>query len=158
MSTAPDCLETGGDRRDLLKPKQRRAVKLIAQGLTYRSVAKEVGCGVTTIALWRKTNPAFNAAVEQELLAFEEEADATLRSSLPFAMHNVRRLMQCGNDSVELGASRTVMEGWEKLLRARQLEQKIADLEARLEAAVARAEAVAALSPDPLRNDPDDAV
>jgi len=116
-----------------LKPNQRRAIKLIAQGLTIRRVATELDISPNTIHVWRRTIPEFDLAVETELRIFEEEATHSLRACLPLAVSNVQRLMDCGNENVELGASKTVLDGWERLLRGRLVEQQLDELEKRME-------------------------
>lgn len=116
-----------------LTPRQRRAVKLIAQGRPLTHVAKELGIGTSTIQLWKSTKPEFNLAVEVELRNLEQLADDELRSAFAPAVLNARRLLACGQESVELGASRLVIESVDKLLLRRSQQDEIDDLRARVQ-------------------------
>lgn len=114
--------------RSALTPLQRRAVKMVAMGRPFRVIARELEIGETTIHRWKKEKPEFNFAVEQELRALEQLADDELRSAFPVAVTNARRLLSCQNESVELGASRLVIESVDKIIARRNLANEVDEL------------------------------
>jgi len=127
------------------------------QGKTFEATAREIGCCSETIRRWRRDNQSFADKIEEGLASLEQQAEDLLRGGLPASMQRVHELVDSTNESVALGAAKVSLEGWERLMRARQVDMRIAELEARLEAAVAAAERQAGIAPpdaDQPRNDP----
>lgn len=133
-----------------LTPKQRLAVKLIAQGKLFTKVAKEIGCTNDTISRWRREVPAFNEALEEELAAAENTAREAMRQAMVPAMNTVHELLTCGNENVRLGAANSIFGNWERLVKNMRIEDQIAAMEQRL--ALMRDAADQALEP----RDPDE--
>ena len=130
-----------------LTAQQQRALVLLLEGKSFAAAAREIGVGPDTIRRWRSTNPAFIAKLDEGLHQLEQQAEDMLRGGLPASMQRVQSLVDSTNESVALGAAKVNLEGWDRLLKARSLDKRIAELEQRLEAAVLAAEQKAGIAP-----------
>jgi len=116
-----------------LTPRQRRAVELLAAGLSYREAASELGIGEATLRRWRK-KPLFAAALRE---AEKQIWDATIRKLRALGERAVHALGKAlddpdGTPSSRIAAAKTILEMSAKaeiFARLEDLENRLARLE-----------------------------
>jgi hypothetical protein len=110
------------------------AVASLAGGSTIRDTAKVCGCSEKTIAR-RLKQPEFQQQVREARAALIDQALDKLTVASTEAADTLRELLKCAEPKVRLGAARTVIELGLKLRDAAEVEERIAQLEAALNAA-----------------------
>ena len=86
----------------MLKAKQAKAISLQVQGLNYSDVAKRVGVTPQTITQWRKQ--------AEFRTAYDESLHALLDNSIPQAIEILLHCLKSNNESVALGAAKTILD------------------------------------------------
>lgn len=109
---------------NLLDDRQKRAVQLIAAGMTYQEVAEQLGTTYTTIYRWRQ-KPAFKVELEkanenkatggQNEEQMKEELDAYRRGRMDGlvmqAINTLASVMATGqNEGAKVNAAKYVLE------------------------------------------------
>ena len=106
-------------------------IAALACGATQEAAAAKAGVSLATVQR-RMQNPEF----KQRLLQFRSEMVGRLAGNLTVASGEAVRtlmdLLKNGTPTVRLGASRTILETGTKLRESADLEQRVMDLEQRL--------------------------
>jgi uncharacterized protein YjcR len=121
-----------------LKPRQRKAVLMTAEGMQLRQIAQQLGVGYTTLLSWGR-NPAYVRAVDEALQHIESEATKELQQGYGDAVQKARELLKSQSESIALGAAKLiintmnhVVERRESATRWAELSEQIESLEKRL--------------------------
>jgi hypothetical protein len=104
---------------------------LVAAGQTLTDAAASAGVSRRT-ATRRAADPAFRALVQRLRGDMVAQALGRMASHMAQAADTLHALLAAESDSVKLGAARSLLELGVKLRDSVELEQRLADLEARL--------------------------
>ena len=104
----------------------------LASGQTIRDAAKAAGVGERT-ATRRLAEPAFRRQVAQLQTEMIQRALGQLSDAASEAVATMRKLLTAKSESVRLAAGRSILELGTRLRDALELEQRLFDLERRIE-------------------------
>ncbi len=112
--------------------KDERLLAALAAGLTVLEAAKQAEVSPRT-AHRRLKLPAFRARLSELRAAILEQATDVLANLSAEAARHLGELMRCADsETVQYNAARSILELASKLMFERELEERIAALEARL--------------------------
>ena len=104
----------------------------LAVGHTVRDSARQAGIGERT-ATRRLADPEFRQLVAALRADMIGRALGRLSDTAREAVDKLRDLLSAGSDSVKLGAARSILELGTKLRESVELEQRLSELEQRIE-------------------------
>lgn len=123
--TPDDTPEVGG-----LDARREAVALLLAGGSTQTRAAREVKVGVASVKRWCR-EPEFARRVRELRSAMVDRALGKLADSMSYAAHTLVELCVPGvQESVRLGAARSVLELGVKLRESSEFEARISALEA----------------------------
>jgi len=121
-----------------LKPRQRKAVLMTAEGMQLRHIAQELNIGYTTLLSWGR-DPAYVCAVDEVLEQMEAEATKELQQGCSDAVRTARKLLNSPSESIALGAAKLILNSMNHVsvrrlnaAQAAELDIKIMAVEQRL--------------------------
>ena len=103
----------------------------VASGQTLRDAAQTAGVGERT-ATRRMADADFRARVAQLRADMVQRSLGRLADGMGAAADKLRLLLAAASESVQLGASRSLIELGVKLRESTELEERLADLEHRI--------------------------
>jgi hypothetical protein len=109
-------------------------VLALAGGQTARDSARAAGVGERT-ATRRLADPDFRRRVVETRAALVERATGQMADAMSAAAETLRGLLEARSEAVRLGAARAVLELGMKLRESAALEQRLNELERRLDEA-----------------------
>jgi hypothetical protein len=114
----------------VLTRKQQGAIRLLAQGLSFRAVAKEIGCATSSLSRWKAEVPEFAYAMETTIRDLEQAARDQVRSDGTAAISKARQIVdEAPIDAPNLiPACRLLLEVHEKLVVKRDMEAEVNEL------------------------------
>lgn len=102
----------------------------LASGLTVEEAARQAGLSERT-AFRRLAVPGYRQRVAEARAEMVTRALGKMADSMTAAADTLRQLLTASGDNVKLGAARALLELGVKLRESVELEQRMADLEAR---------------------------
>jgi hypothetical protein len=103
----------------------------LAAGKTARDAAAELGVGERTVAR-RLADPGFRLRVNTLRGEMTQRAAGRLADGMATAADTLRGLLNAESDAVKLGAARSLLELGAKLRESVELEERLANLERRI--------------------------
>ena len=116
-----------------LSAPQRKAVKMLAAGLTARSVADALGCEHATIINWKKKDN-FRVALAEEIDIDADLHRFELKAIYGKAIYRVSELIQDKNPQIALQACKLAFEAEQNILRIAEETEMLKALESRMDA------------------------
>lgn len=131
MSAGPPDEQTPADSGRQRKQAATVAAVALAGGATVRSAARKAKLGERTLYSWLR-KPVFKARVNALRARLVTEAVGHLSKDMTAASGVLRKLLRSETETTRLKAARAILELATKLRESEEMEQRIADLEARL--------------------------
>lgn len=110
-----------------LKPRQRKAVTMTAQGMQMRQIAQELSIGYTTLLSWGR-NPEYVRAVDEALQQLESEATKELQQGYGDAVRKARELLSSQSESIALGAAKLIINTMNHVVERRESAARWAEM------------------------------
>jgi hypothetical protein len=110
-----------------LKPRQRKAVLMTAEGMQLRQIAQELNIGYTTLLSWGR-NPAYVCAVDEALQQLESEATKELQQGYGDAVKKARELLNSPSESIALGAAKLIINTMNHVAERRESANRWAEM------------------------------
>jgi hypothetical protein len=130
--------KSAGDAETLSPPSKMRAAAMLAAGSSIAEVCRGLRLSDRTLRRWRK-EPTFQLEVRsflQDNLALCRSILAAGSGRAARALVNMAADRRTVADAARVSAARAVIDGASKLVEVDELQQKLLELEARLEAAL----------------------
>ena len=128
----PAAQAPGGDRQAVAGGDRRSAddvlVAALAAGSTKQEAARLAGVGERTVYR-RLDDPQFRRRIEQARAELVGQTVGRLTDASTAAVATLRALLEAENESVRLGACRTILELGRNLRESEELERRLAVLE-----------------------------
>ncbi|MCP9796142.1 RNA polymerase subunit sigma-70 [Cyanobium sp. Lug-B] len=115
-----------------LKPRQRKAVMMTAQGMQMRQIAQELSIGYTTLLSWGR-NPDYVRAVDEALQQLESEATKELQQGYGDAVRKARELLSSQSESIALGAAKLIINTMNHVVERRESAARWAEMSEQME-------------------------
>jgi hypothetical protein len=115
-----------------LKPRQRKAVMMTAQGMQMRQIAQELSIGYTTLLSWGR-NPTYVRAVDEALQQLESEATKELQQGYGDAVQKARELLSSQSESIALGAAKLIINTMNHVVERRESAARWAEMSEQIE-------------------------
>lgn len=115
-----------------LKPRQRKAVLMTAEGMQLRQIAQELNIGYTTLLSWGR-NPAYVSAVNEALQQLESEATKELQQGYGDAVKKARELLNSQSESIALGAAKLILNTMNHVVERRESTARWAEMSEQME-------------------------
>ncbi|WP_156818498.1 RNA polymerase subunit sigma-70 [Cyanobium gracile] len=115
-----------------LKPRQRKAVLMTAEGMQLRQIAQELNIGYTTLLSWGR-NPAYVSAVNEALQQLESEATKELQQGYGDAVKKARELLSSQSESIALGAAKLILNTMNHVVERRESAARWAEMSEQME-------------------------
>ena len=119
-----------------LTARQKVALQLTLDGMPKGQICEHMGITPKTLWNWRRL-PGWNETLDVALKDETTDGNAMVKSYYPMAIGILRKLAITGNDSIRLGACRTLVDAHTALVTREeqqvvltQLEEQIEDLRA----------------------------
>lgn len=119
-----------------LSSTQKKAVKLLAAGLTSGCVADALGTTQTTIIAWKKKDN-FKIALSEEINIDSELHRFELKAIYGKAIYRVSELIEDKNPSIALAACKLAFEAEQNIMRIAEETEMLKALESRMDALAA---------------------
>ena len=135
-------LEEGNEiraARAMTKPltnQQKKAVKLLAAGLTTSCTADALGCTQVTICNWKKKDN-FKIALAEEINIDAQLHRFELKATYGKAIGRVSELIEDKNPQIALAACKLAFEAEQNILRIAEETEMLKQLESRMDALAA---------------------
>jgi hypothetical protein len=117
-----------------LSARQEAAALALARGCTTAEAAEESGAAKRTILAWSATLPAFRRRVQALRGEMTGQALGRMVNNMNQAAEKLRSLLEAESETVRLGAARSILELGIKFRETVELEERVAELEARVAA------------------------
>ena len=115
-----------------LNPRQKVALQLTLDGLPKNEICDRLGITQKTLWNWRRL-PSWSETLDVALKDESSDGNTLVRTYYPMAVGILRKLALTGNDSIKLGACRTLVDAHTVLVAREEQSEVIRDLEVRLE-------------------------
>ena len=115
-----------------LNAQQLTALKMMVTGHNGQQIQEALGISQPTLYRWKQL-PGWHLALQEHLKEIRQEGDVHLKSLVPLAAAALKVLVLTGNDTIKLGASRTILEAHANLVSREEQGELMVDLEQRLE-------------------------
>lgn len=116
------------NRRATIASRKVNAIPLLAMGLSAKQVAEKVGANVKNVYDWLR-DQEYRDAVIEERTRYLDQAAGIFAASITAAVNKIRSLITSGNESIALGASRTLLDYSIKYYHMVHLESRLRQLE-----------------------------
>ena len=119
-----------------LTSQQKKAVKLLAAGLTTSCTADALGCSQVTICNWKRKDN-FKIALAEEINIDAQLHRFELKATYGKAIGRVSELIEDKNPQIALAACKLAFEAEQNILRIAEETEMLKQLESRMDALTA---------------------